>query len=271
VKQIAAELRRRASTSYVKNVAKEKAVEKGQEWKERMLGSPIALGVIGGVSTAAIASLVNRFAGRNGWERNRGYMGAGHAGGHGEYTGYMRGDEGDTRTSKDLTERVADSIDDVKEGASQRIEQVKKRASERIDEAKERTSAAVERVGGATRASVERASRKVDEIREKLPSTGEMREFAERTTGEQPLVVLFGAVALGTALGLLLPMSNPERRVMEPVRRKAREELESLGEKLEAGIGEVREKLEAQMTADRGDENREAETFTPPPEPPSIH
>src|SRR3954468_16549318 len=102
LKEIAGELRRRATTSYVKDVAKEKAVEKGHEWKERMLDSPIAIGVVGGLTTAAVASLVQRLAGRGESEFERGYLrGKYAAAGYRSPAGYVRV-EGDNRTASNL-------------------------------------------------------------------------------------------------------------------------------------------------------------------------
>lgn len=231
VKEIAGELRRRASSDYVKASAKEMVVEKSNEMKDFVLTSPLALGIIGGVTTATIASLFARYerssqargGGRRGFERRRG-------------TGEMPG--------KGVAEKIEEKFGEVKESVGAAVEKTREMAGE----------------------AAAKVSEKAAEARERMPSVQEVRErvtgAVERTMYEQPFGALLGAVALGSALGFLLPMSRSERELIEPVRRRARQELESIGEKLEETIGEAGEKAEAQISR----EGAEVEST-----PPSLH
>jgi cobalamin biosynthesis protein CobD/CbiB len=72
MKDIAAQLARRAQPEYVKQRAREAAVEKSMELKDRIIDSPLALGIIGGLATAGIAKvLLNQQARSNSYQHRR--------------------------------------------------------------------------------------------------------------------------------------------------------------------------------------------------------
>jgi ElaB/YqjD/DUF883 family membrane-anchored ribosome-binding protein len=85
---------------------------------------------------------------------------------------------------------------------------------------------------------------KAEHIKDKLPSGAELRQKAqvarERATDfaeEQPLVVALGAIALGAAVGFLLPVSRKERELIAPVKTQA-------GQRLQGVMDDVRQRVE---------------------------
>lgn len=190
IKEIAGQLAQRAKPTYMKERAKEAAVQKSVELKDRIAGSPVALGIIGGIATAGIAKLLMR----------------------------SRQPDGDTRQlGPDMPGRLAtDGAEQPKDG------------------------------GGLK----DRAKEQVDRLREHIPSGAEVKAKARDLTaraGEEPLVTALGALAIGAALGLLLPLSQRERRVLEPAREQIGDKLESLssqvGDKVQETVGQLEEKI----------------------------
>ncbi|MDY7229050.1 hypothetical protein [Hyalangium rubrum] len=74
-------------------------------------------------------------------------------------------------------------------------------------------------------------------LRERIPSGGEMKvrtsDWFDRTLESQPLMLAIGGIALGMFASMLLPVSNRERQLIEPAKRKAQESLSQLGDQLE--------------------------------------
>jgi len=193
MKDIAAQLAHRAQPNYIKQRAKEAAVEKSIELREKISGSPLALGIIGGLTTLAIARLVLS-------QRPRSY--------------YLRnelGFEGEGASLKDKAQELKSQVSD-------KVESVKERAMDQVDR-----------------------------VRERIPSADEVKETAQRLTArardyasEEPLVTALGALAIGAALGFLLPLTAQERRVFAPAR-------EQIGAKLDELSSEVTEKVQTKV------------------------
>ena len=97
-----------------------------------------------------------------------------------------------------------------------------------------REGAVVERAGEYRDRMREGAQR----LRERIPDAGTIRERAQ----EQPGMWVVGAMALGALFGFAVPMSDRERRVLEPAREKARETgqqaLDKAMSRAEAAVGE---------------------------------
>ena len=187
MKDIAAQLAHRGQPSYVKEKAKEAAVEKSVEIKDKVVSSPIALGIIGGFATAVIAKRV-----------------------------------------------IKRRQDQQPQGADERFEgeTLSARASEQLDD--------VKHAAGDLK---DKAVQSVEHLREQLPSREDVktkaREVKERTTAfasDEPLITALGALAVGAALGFLLPLSTRERRLLAPAREKVTEKLDLLGAELDEKV-----------------------------------
>jgi ElaB/YqjD/DUF883 family membrane-anchored ribosome-binding protein len=224
MREIAGQLARRADPNYVKQRAKEAAVEKSMELKDRIIGSPIALGIIGGLATAGIAKVMMSQQGRG----NYGRRPTGYEGGEPRYERYEGGEgyyEGDEP-------RFGEKAQEVRTQVADKVEAVKEQAGHLKDQAMQR----------------------VEHLRERIPSTHDMKEKAQEATArareyasEEPLITALGALAIGAAFGFLLPLSEPERRVLSPAREQVGAKLESLGnqvtDKVQAKVDDLREKI----------------------------
>ncbi|MFL5345593.1 MAG: hypothetical protein ACJ8AT_12400 [Hyalangium sp.] len=111
----------------------------------------------------------------------------------------------------DLKERVSDVGQTVKDKAVD----LKDRAMDTVGQVRGRTSQLVQRI----------------------PSGAELKsrttDWFGRTLENQPLMLAIGSIALGVFASLLLPVSNRERQLIEPAKRKAQESLSQLGDQLE--------------------------------------
>ena len=199
IKEIASQLAERAKPTYMKERAKEAAVQKSVELKNRIARSPVALGIIGGITTAGIAKLVMHPRERNGEMHPRE--------GNGE---------------------MAREFEPGKPVASERVGQLKDKA-------------------GALK---EKAKEKVGNLRERMPSGEEVKTKVRALTaraGEEPIITALGALAIGAALGLLLPLTQRERRMLEPARAQVSDKLESLstevGDKVQQKVDELHDKI----------------------------
>ena len=201
IKEIASQLAERAKPTYMKERAKEAAVQKSVELKNRIARSPVALGIIGGITTAGIAKLVMHPRQRNGEMHPR------EGNGNGE---------------------MAREFEPDKPVVSEKAGQLKEKA-------------------GALK---EKAREKVGNLRERMPSGEEVKTKVRALTaraGEEPIVTVLGALAIGAALGFLLPLTQRERRMLEPAREEISEKLESLstkvGDKVHEKVDELHEKI----------------------------
>lgn len=211
MKAIATELVSRTKPEYIKQKAKEAAVQKTVETKNRIVHSPMALGIIGGVATAVIARKV-----------------------------LARHDRDvDSRFAEVWTE---DDLDHAS-GKNGTVENVKARAHEKLDDVKQ-----------AAGDLKDRAVRQVQGVRERIPSRQEVsakaRDVRDRATDyatREPLVTALGAIALGAALGFLIPVSNRERRVLGTAREQVAQRIDTLTSdvtaKLDDKVDELRDKI----------------------------
>lgn len=202
IKDIAAQLAQRAKPSYMKERAKEAAVQKSVEIKDRIAGSPVALGIIGGIATAGIAKLLSHPRERNG--------------------------NGNGQMSYQLTPETSAQTEGPDAAKPGKGEQLKEKMGALTDKAKDQ----------------------IDKVRDHIPTGAEVKTKAKELTaraGEQPLITALGALAIGAALGLLLPLTQRERRLLEPARAQISDKLETLttqvGDKVEEKVGELEEKI----------------------------
>ncbi|MBF5043892.1 hypothetical protein FGE12_15940 [Aggregicoccus sp. 17bor-14] len=140
------------------------------------------------------------------------------------------------RSGANLKDRAQDALGSAKERVSGAADNVKERVSGAADNVKERVHGAAdtvrERVHGAADSVRERASH----LRERVPSAGELKsrgsDWYGRALEEQPLALALGAVALGMLAASLLPVSDKERQLIEPAKRRAQEGISQLGEQV---------------------------------------
>ena len=70
-----------------------------------------------------------------------------------------------------------------------------------------------------------------------VPSGGELKgrasDWFDRTLEAQPLMLALGGIALGMFASMFLPVTNRERQLIEPAKRKAQEGISTLGDQLE--------------------------------------
>jgi uncharacterized protein YjbJ (UPF0337 family) len=215
---IAEELSRRASPRYIGQQVRETALNKTQEWKEDLISSPTALGLIGGVLGAAIGRALARsrrdsrmfrrdYRYRTDWR----YGVADGDYGYTRYSGYP----GETAYRGDL--RYGEPDRGVGEKISETKEDLKDRAGDMVDRAKDMASG----------------------LRDRIPSAAELSEKAE----ENPIALALGGLALGAVAALLLPVTRKERDVLQPVKERAGEAIGALGNRLGESAQQVREKI----------------------------
>jgi len=86
-------------------------------------------------------------------------------------------------------------------------------------------------------------------LRERIPSGSEVKtqasDWFNRALETQPLMLAVGGVALGMFASMFLPVSDKERQLIEPAKRKAQESITQLGDQLE-------QKLQGSQESDSG-------------------
>jgi len=224
MKEIVNELRERLTPPQLKERAKEVAVRETRELKDRFIDSPWAIGITGGLVAAGLGR----------WLRGRREM-----------------RQFDTRYQS------AAGFQERGTGLQERGAQLRDKASELAGGVREKAGELKEKAGELKDKAVQMSHRAV----EKLPTTEDVKRVG-RYVGEEPLVGALAAVAVGAALGLLLPLTNKEREVLEPYRVRAGEKLEQLTE-------DVKEQVEGLSGKIRGEES-EAEPLYPDPKPPTL-
>jgi hypothetical protein len=117
--------------------------------------------------------------------------------------------------ASDAAQTVKDKAVDLKDRAVEMKDDLRGRASEAVHHVKDRAS----------------------HLREQIPPRDELQHRASdwfsRTLEEQPLLLAVGGIAMGMVASTLLPVSNRERRLIEPARRRAGAGIQQLGEQLE--------------------------------------
>lgn len=269
---------------YWKSQAKETAMRKSYEWTDQATHTPRGLGLLGAVVGAGIGSVLMRKAfksrteergyGEYGYrgreygrvpvsyarddrysplegERPYGYTEASPAIPRSEYSAYPTatgstgvgyGSDYSESEGASLKDRAAGAVGSAKERVSGAAENVKERVHGATDTVKERMHGAADTVR-------ERASH----LRERVPSGSELRsrtsDWYGRALNEQPLALALGAMALGMLAASLLPVSEKERELIEPAKRKAQEGIAQLGDQVSQKLEGSEEQEETSMQA----------------------
>ncbi len=74
-------------------------------------------------------------------------------------------------------------------------------------------------------------------LRERIPSGGEIKgrasDWFDRALETQPLMLAVGGIVMGMFASMFLPVTDRERQLIEPAKRKAQEGISQLGDQLE--------------------------------------
>ncbi len=140
-------------------------------------------------------------------------------------------------TGGGMKARVSEGAQNVKERASDAAHMMRDRASDAAHSVRDRAVDVKDRAVGAVDNLRERASH----LRERLPERQVMQQrttdWFNRTLEEQPLLLALGGIALGMVASTLMPVSNKERQLIEPAKRRAEESISQLGEQLNQKLG----------------------------------
>lgn len=244
--------------------AKDAALDKVEAFKERAMANSTGMNVLGALVGAATGIGVMRFLQER---REREYVSG--------YGGYRYG--------FGYREAASDKFADVGEQAEGKLSGAKAKAGEAVDAAKTKASDAVDAAKSKVGDVKEQVSRKADELREKIPSRYEMREKVDHYVHDDPFMVALGALVIGGLAGMILPLSEGERRAYRDVRMKAEHTLEQAGDMIEKKLREdVAGRVSGAIRGESGIEAEEEEVVTsapvpeepravPPDTSPSIH
>lgn len=238
--EIVKELSQRLTPHEMKERAKEVAVRETRELKDRIFDSPLALGVLGGLVTAGLARFFRS-------RREIGYAPPEVQTGEYRYRGESHLPGEYRARGEDLKERVGEKAHDLKEKAGEIAENVKERAAELTESAKERALELKDKAGQMAQRAAEH-----------VPSGEDVKAATRRVgryVGDEPLIGALAALAAGAAAGLLLPLTEKEREVLEPYRLRAGETIEQLKDN-------VKEQMEGLGERLRGEEQEEEKPST---------
>ena len=225
--------------------AKDAALERVSAFEEKAMSNSIGMSVLGALAGAAAGVGLMRML------QERRELGA--SGYRYRYGGY-REPEGRFEFAGESQGTMASA---------------KSKAGDAVDTAKSKASEVAGQV-----------SRKADELREKIPSGYEMREKVDRYVHEDPFLISLGALALGGIAGLILPVSEAERRTFRDVRIKAEAKLQQAGDVIERKLREdVADRVSGAIRGDPSEVEDEGiatsavtpEPVAPPDTSPSIH
>jgi ElaB/YqjD/DUF883 family membrane-anchored ribosome-binding protein len=240
----------------LKQRAMEAARERALTLKETVMAKPVALAIAGGVAGA----LVGAFLGRRS-EESQHYVKADTLS-----TGTVQppGWSEEVSTGPSVGERAQEAAGEAKERLSEAVDETRERLSGAMDRAKEKASSIKER-------AKELRHRAGERIGNRVPSGGDLQNRAGRIVREDPAMLAFAALAAGACVGLLLPLTDTERRALRGAHEKAKEGLQSGFAKAQEALDGHPRGAEAQANEDVEVESRGSEAGIPGFEPPAIH
>jgi len=278
--ELVGEIQQRLTPRHMKDRAKEVAVRETRHMKDRIVDSPLALGILGGLVTAGVARWMRsrRFEGgsqeRRFGERRSGYAGYGEGySAYGERTygergyGYRDDEAGSVREqAAGMREKATETAENLREKATETAENLRNKASETAENLRERAGDLKEKAAEFKNRAGELAHRAKD----KIPSTEDVKQASRRVAnyvGEEPIIGALAALAAGITAGLILPVTRREQQVLEPYRAKAEEKLDELAhgvkEQVE-GIGErIRGAKPQNENENEKQEDQDAESVYP--------
>ncbi len=240
---VAHEVSRRLTPEYAKERATEMARYRAMQARDRAVDNPWLVPLLGaGIGALVGRALVSRAqdSREREWEYRRvprygearGFASRGDDYGYEAYGEAWRDEvpasSGELGASEErgLGERASAAASDVKERVADTASEVKDRVTEKAGEYRERMREGAQH------------------LRERIPDAGTLRDRAQ----EQPGLWVVGAMALGALFGFAVPMSDRERRALEPAREKAREAgqqaLDKAMSRAETAVGEGERRME---------------------------
>ncbi|ABS27250.1 hypothetical protein [Anaeromyxobacter sp. Fw109-5] len=270
---VAHEVSRRMSKDYAKERVTEMARDRAMQARDRAVDNPWLVPLIGaGIGALVGRALVSRSQGarEREWDRlgrdygRRPYYGAPGGLGFREDLGY--GTYGESWREDTLAGRVTGTGATPglgSEGAS-RGEPAAHGAADLTERASDAVSDVRERVAEKAGEYRERVREGAHALRERTPDS----ETIGARAREQPGLWALGAMALGALFGFAVPVSERERRALEPARERVREAgeqaVDTVLSKAESAVDE------AERRSDAGRQGREPivppTTLSPPPD-----
>lgn len=147
--------------------------------------------------------------------------------------------------------RAGEVASNVKDRASDAAHTVRDRAVDVKDRMVGKTSEVKDRAMGAVDHLRERATHLRERVPERQVVQQRTSDWFNRTVEEQPILLALGGIALGMLASTLVPVTNKERRLIEPAKRRAEEGINQLGDQLNQKIGGLSENLSSSSTEDR--------------------
>lgn len=285
---IADELARRTSPDYVRDRAREAAMSKANQARERIASRPGILAAIGAAAGGSLGMMLGKKAKSRAsheheeheerWETREyrseeappartytaepaggGYAPGGTVGGPVYSANPEVGSWSEPYRSPTAEQawRSAGPSTGEEEHPSKRdqlrhkAQDLKGRMSEKAGEMKHRMS---EKTGemkhkvAEKRSRMQQRSEEQGSWKERVPSAGDVH----RTAQKRPIGTILGGAALGMLAASLLPLTRRERKVMHPARERAREQL---GEQFRSFEHKVEERLSGK-SGERGEEAR---------------
>jgi ElaB/YqjD/DUF883 family membrane-anchored ribosome-binding protein len=256
--EIAHEVSRRMTPDYAKERAREMARHRASQVKDRAVESSWLLPLLGaGIGALVGRTVMTRAQERRDHDGDRFYGGRGYdarfdryAGRYGEWgddrspspygdvgRGYPSA-EGERTYGEGLSSGFAgESVSGGFSGESGGGKSASERATELKDQASAKVGQATAKVGEVRDRMMDQASH----LRERLPDREGMRASAQ----EQPGMWALGAMALGALFGFAVPVSDRERRMIEPAKDKLRQAgeqaLDKASEAMDSTSSEERE------------------------------
>lgn len=148
-----------------------------------------------------------------------------------------RGQHSGGQHSEGLGHQIADRTHQLADRAREGASELRDRASEKLGAVRSRVRETASDLG-------HRASDMTHEARERLDAAGQYtRDFAR----DNPVAVGALAVAAGIGVGMMLPMTRPENRLMGPARDRllgeARHTAQRVGRTAREAVGDLREAI----------------------------
>jgi ElaB/YqjD/DUF883 family membrane-anchored ribosome-binding protein len=238
---LAHEVSRRMTPGYAKERAKEMARYKAYEMRDRAADNPWMLPMLGaGIGAFLGKALTGRAQERRErhWDEQRYAYPRDY--GRGEERGIRESERYEVWAGEDpgmapIDETYDETGIDV-EGSSvrDRAGEVKERAAEMKDRASEKVSEVKDRLAERASGVKDRMRSRAYDLRDRMPARDELRARAQ----ENPAFWAFGAMAVGALFGLVLPVTESERRALEPAKGKLREAGQQAAQKVSDKVSE---------------------------------